>query len=509
MRIVIVEDEQQIRSGLTKLVERISPSYHVVGCVSNGVQGLSCVKTQHPDVVITDVRMPEMDGLEMIGALAASGIQPRYIIISAYSEFEYAKKAMSFGVSDYLLKPVSVAELTQALKKLELQLEASSVQEEVNSLDAAIRKLVLRDDSLDARTRMHIAEKYQLGSDELFAQVLFYFGQRYPLARDSIGRLTGQKLQSECRVVCAVPIESRQALLYVLIGIRDEMRFYTWLNSSTKIHAQTLWVGADVSMAFCRGFERLHETALGLLDALPWKISFPRTPLLRWPDVTETVTEQCAFPGEIENQMRTAICSRNSQKIVQQFQKFMEYFNGETVYKPQEIRECYTRFIWTALNLSKEVNILEADQVEMRHVMESILSAQNMAELNEVAQQLCALLEVALEQTEQQDQNITILRAKSLIHEFYASGITLEEIAQKLNLTPEYLSTQFHRDTGEMFSTYIRNYRVNKAKELLIGTQLKLHQVAAQVGYTDPKYFSQVFKKCTGQLPTEYRRANK
>lgn len=185
----------------------------------------------------------------------------------------------------------------------------------------------------------------------------------------------------------------------------------------------------------------------------------------------------------------------------------MNYFSGDTVYLPIEIRECYTRFLWTALNLSKEIGLLKVNKIKSQQIMEELLDTHNITEINNVALKLLNILCKSTEECDTQELNIIIIRAKSLIHEFYSSGINLEEIAQKLNITPEYLSAQFHQVVGETFSSYIRNYRVAKAKELLLGTQLKLNQIAMKVGYSDPKYFSQVFKKVTGQLPGEYRRA--
>jgi two-component system response regulator YesN len=85
----------------------------------------------------------------------------------------------------------------------------------------------------------------------------------------------------------------------------------------------------------------------------------------------------------------------------------------------------------------------------------------------------------------------------------------LDEIGVKLNLTPEYLGTLFHKEIGMTFSNYMKNYRIGKARELLCGTQLKLYEIAQQVGYADPKYFSKVFKEVTGQLPGEYRKTYK
>lgn len=106
-------------------------------------------------------------------------------------------------------------------------------------------------------------------------------------------------------------------------------------------------------------------------------------------------------------------------------------------------------------------------------------------------------------------ENINVRRAVAIIHEFYRTGITLDEIAVKLGITPEYLGTQFHQEMGVNFSAYIKKYRMNKAKELLLGTQLKLYEIAEMVGYSDAKYFSRVFKAETGQLPAEYRKTHK
>ena len=102
-----------------------------------------------------------------------------------------------------------------------------------------------------------------------------------------------------------------------------------------------------------------------------------------------------------------------------------------------------------------------------------------------------------------------VRRAQNVVREFYSQGISLCEVAQKVGVTSEYLSAQFHRETGMTFSAYIRDSRVQKAKELLLGTSLKLYAVGEQVGYRDSKYFCRVFKEVTGQSPSEYRRVNR
>ena len=122
MRIVIVEDESRIREGLSKLLRKIDPSYEVVGEAENGKTGLALVREQKPDLVITDIKMPEMDGLAMLESMQEEGLLIKAIVLSAYSEFAYAQQAIHLGVNEYILKPVSVGELSQSLKNVEEQL---------------------------------------------------------------------------------------------------------------------------------------------------------------------------------------------------------------------------------------------------------------------------------------------------------------------------------------------------------------------------------------------------
>ena len=136
MKIVIVEDEIRIREGLMKLLERIDQNYQVVGEAENGKAGLELILESKPDLVITDVQMPIMDGLEMLRCLQEKQPLPKVIILSAYSEFSYAQQAIKLGVSEYLIKPIMVNELTQALRMVEQQLKTKGKKkEELPELD--------------------------------------------------------------------------------------------------------------------------------------------------------------------------------------------------------------------------------------------------------------------------------------------------------------------------------------------------------------------------------------
>lgn len=151
------------------------------------------------------------------------------------------------------------------------------------------------------------------------------------------------------------------------------------------------------------------------------------------------------------------------------------------------------------------MGFLRTEDIEQQKILNMIMNAKVREELISVTD---LVLSAIRSESEENISHLTVKKMKRLMEEYYKE-ITLEEIGRKLNVTPEYLGTLFHKEVGVSFSNYIKKCRVNKAKELLCGTDLKLYQIAEQVGYMDAKYFSKVFKDITGQLPTEYRKIHK
>lgn len=239
---------------------------------------------------------------------------------------------------------------------------------------------------------------------------------------------------------------------------------------------------------------------------MDWNLSLGDGVMISYPKIMKLQTNPCIYPLEIEGQMKLAVCAGESTKIKDTFRKFRKYFSGEKVYHPKEIKECHVRFLWAFMNVAKEVDILEYEELEQQKLLERIMGAKMEEELDQIGE---LLLKNLRDEDKEAVIHLTVKRAQSMIQEFYQNGITLDEIAARLDLTPEYLGTRFHQEMGITFSAYIKNYRIKKAKELLIGTNLKLYEIADRVGYSDAKYFSRVFKETTGQLPADYRKTHK
>ena len=142
MRIVIVEDEVHIRTGMVRLLHQINPKHEVVGKADNGQSGFELICRERPDLIIVDIRMPDMDGLTMIRKLKEEKVSCQILVLSAYSEFEYAREAIELGIVSYLLKPLKIAEFKKALEQVEEKIQQEKQKEYGFSLDNIYQRTV-------------------------------------------------------------------------------------------------------------------------------------------------------------------------------------------------------------------------------------------------------------------------------------------------------------------------------------------------------------------------------
>ncbi|MCR5474615.1 MAG: response regulator [Lachnospiraceae bacterium] len=507
MRILIAEDEIRIREGIQKLLHKIDPEYEIVGEAGDGLEGLKMCRELDPDLIITDVQMPEMNGLEMLETIYEEGYMAKAIVLSAYSEFEYARGAMKMGVTEYLLKPVNLNEFTNALENIKRQIAEDNRKkpEKVGTLDQIMREIIGGRLQADEDTRAYLYNNYDISTDRDFILIVAYMGSQYDKEAGSVRASLSHSLSLyEGTGHCILDIEylnSVVAVVYNCASAADLERWvqYQLLTTFTE-HAAIGYTAVSSLTQIKSGLDRLFPY-------MDWNLSFEDNVLISYPKITQVQTSMCIYPQDLEARMKSAICASDHEKEEEILLSFADHFRDGNVYDPREIKESYVRFIWAALETLKDIGNKKAGNIRQQKLLEQIMNARMRRELKDVCDIIRDIL--VSDEDESNSDDLTIKRAKSMISEFYQTGITLDEIASRLNITPEYLGTRFHKETGVTFSTYIKNYRIQKAKELLIGTSLKLYEIADRVGYSDPKYFSKVFRDTTGQLPGDYRKASK
>lgn len=508
MKIIIVEDEIRIREGLGRLIQKMSSNYEIVGEADNGTSGLVMARDLMPDVIVTDIKMPEMDGLEMLKELyqTEDGSKAKAIVLSAYSEFEYARQAIHLGVKEYLLKPLVVDDISEALKRVEKEIEQEKEQKEeiIGNAEQLFSGILWGNIKINEQIKEAIVLHFDIPANTTFDGICCYLGTNYEKQKEAAIKELQQLFDRRKGQRYMILEEERSQMLVVLLYLNpDSKELRRWVQ---------YWLLQDTGrklrgpVGFVSGvkLEDLKDNIDTLLQYMDWNIALGDEVMISYPQITELQTNPCIYPLGIESQMKIEVCAGEKDKIQQCLNRFSQYFRSGGLYSPREIKECYVRFFWAFMNVGKELGILEYEKLEQQKLLERIMSAKTAEELREVGRFLESKLMDDSEAT-----HLTIKRAQRLIQEFYQTGITLDEIAGKLHITPEYLGTKFHKEMGMTFGTYMKNIRITKAKELLIGTSLKLYEISEKVGYSDARYFSRVFRETTGQLPADYRKTHK
>lgn len=479
MRVIVVEDEERIRDGIKGLLEMMGRDYEWAGEAENGRAGLKLIQEEHPDIVITDIRMPDMSGLEMLEKMAESGIFPKIIVLSAYSEFEYARQAMKLGVTEYLLKPVSVDEFSRAMNTMKVRIEKErSIQPEtLGTLEQVMGAVLYGQLEADAALADYLQNRYGLDAEQKIAEICIYFGNDYEDKADRAEKEWKNLLnQKKDMRFCMIRADYEQVLLvlvYQFSNLQELERRIQYLmleeNVGRKPMGSVGWIVAEGLKDIKQRFELLYEY-------MDWNLTLGEDVLIVYPKIMQIQTEVCIYPIELENRMKMEACYGNFQQVRKIIKSFHTYFSSGKLYTPKDIKECYVRFIWAFIHITKEIDVLDYERLNQQEILDRVMGAKMFSELEETFEELLGKVNARVKD-EDEITHLTVRRIKSMIHEFYQSGITLDEIALKLNLTPEYLSTQFHKETGETYSSYLKNYRINKAKELFIGTQKKQYNV--------------------------------
>jgi len=516
MRIVVVEDEHNSREGLIRLIGKLEPGDEVVGEAANGMDGMAVIERTRPDLVITDINMPGMSGLDMLSQLRGKGFRHKMIILTGYSEFEYAQKALKMSVSDYLEKPITVPDLREALDNVRAdlqqqhnlqQLAQAAAEEEPGTIDSMFLRLMDSTGEETVQQEARIRAKLGFQDEHPFHLSVISYGSVVDKQLSSLRSL----LESEWRTVGASAIFGA-ASRGILIAIA-QANAVTEIDAAQLIEERLLpaigKLGLEVQ--YCLGetvrlsdLKRDMEELLGLAK---WSMVLGNKQAIRRENVDRLALRELPYPLLLEGKCSRALVNANRREIEKQLHQWVNEFK-DVKYGPVLTIEYSIRFVSYMLKLAGDVHGFMLPEPLQSQWQRSLRDIRSMAQFEQAMNRIIDALLAIDTPAEMPAYSLLIQKAVRIIQEQYAEGITLDEIADKLHVTMAYLSGQFNKEVGRPFSVYIRELRLRKAKELLLGSELRTFEIAQQVGYPDPKYFSRVFKEATGMTPGEYQKLN-
>ena len=528
---LLVDDEALTREAIKENIHWEEAGFTLVGTCENGREAVEAIKSSAPDLVLTDICMPYMDGLELAEYICGNCPETRTVIISGYDEFEYAKKAVRYRVMEYILKPVTPAELTEVLRRAKESLdEERQKARTLKELEAAWRsnKPFLRGrflnsllrgdedpDTLDDKMREldvsltgNCFNTAIVEGDDLTPFVDNYQNARFDLALFSICNIATEIVERKGAGTAFQDLDERTVVIFhgeepgeLEKNVKDAVR------DIRKVIKELLKIEVTVSIGeTVTDINRLHFSFERAKAALNLKWLFGGNSVLR--------------PGQLEPAKNTSIDVGHWAKQVMEYVKAGDDEGIGTAVEAfaQELREARTdrdRCIIYMQNLLLSVvnnSDLEEEQEaeimsEERELLNRLYTYERLTYMAADVTSVCRRIAGMMNERKDSYGRKQAMKALEYIDQNYMdSGIGLSSVCGSLSISTSYFSTIFKANTGETFIEALTKKRIEKAKELLEGTSKKAYEVAAEVGYSDPHYFSIAFKKVTGMTPTEYAR---
>jgi len=529
IKVFLVEDEFVVREGIKKNIDWAGHGYEFCGEASDGELAFPMIKKEKPDIVITDIRMPFMNGLELSKLIKKEMPWIEIIILSGFEEFEYAKEGINIGVAQYLTKPISGDDLLKEIDALSLKIEERKREREIKEKYL----LEMKEDVISERKEffenlvtgaqsaadlIQSAEKLEINISALYYNILLSkihvqahnqeeFSQRLIIVEEEIENIIDEKyiimfdrdLEGKAFLVKA---DSKEELDNVISEFVDKLK-----EIFRKHEGIGYFGGIGESAERLRDIPMSFETAN---KAFTKRYFTTENAFVRSEDIEDRESENEKF--DVEN----LDVKQLDRSKIKEFLKFgdgaeTEYFVDEyllgigiNAIKSQIFRQyiimdvyfCVAEFV-DSLSMDSDENILAGYKPDLVRSEE------------ESRDYIVSIINKGIEVREGNASgrnNDVVAVIKKYIEENYADEeLSLNLMASHVNFSPNHLSMIFSQQTGNTLIKYLTDFRMNKAKELLKCTNKKSSEISILVGYKDPHYFSYLFKKTQGVTPTQFR----
>ena len=524
-QIFVVEDELLIRQSIRHTIEEMKGPYAFCGEASDGEMALSMMQDLMPDILLTDIRMPFLDGFGLIRHARAMMPWLKVAIIGGYGEFEYAQKAIGLGVDQYLLKPVRPADLTKAIGEMAARIEKEKIT--AGSAD----KSVFDRDEVDRAMRQQFARELLFGGTDTETLLerarslnMDIVRPHYLAAVCSFDQPNPDMGRIRTAVEQVMENEAEEDTLYVFTA-GDEMTLLTYGNDEEVLNERAYRLMnilrhelkelcPVITAVVGRCAHRLGEisetyrAAAGLLKQAG---GMSAGQVLNIGDTAQIAANIVSFSGPFGEEF--------GRKLLQSGAADVPALLDEAMESPECGRfESMLMRYYALIDLMKvSVQIITqhsrggADPKDVAARLSSeydiFAASGNRETFRKTAEALLTAAMNARQETPgEMKYSYVITRAEQYVKENYRDpNVSLISVAKHVGMSSAHFSTVFSQTTGRPFIHYLTGLRIERAKELLKTTNMKLSDIAMEIGYNEPNYFSHVFRKTVGMTPKEYR----
>jgi len=523
MKVLIVDDEVKVCQLIYHLVDWPAMDLEVVQMLHDGEAARDYIMNHTPDIVITDIRMPNCDGLDMIRQVREAHPDIHFIIISGYNNFEYAQNAIHYGVEDYLLKPLEEKELAATLDKIRekrsyLQEQKSIAQTSREKVkNSLISEMILNPAEIDLSDMGAVNREYQCDfiegyygvlkiqpfmpghiiSDEELGVVLFKIEQMLKERLEPCSHELIMKVNKPC-VWCI--INTRNFFWDEIKKQLKKMRLDV-LNLKNIFQELKVYVSiGNISQEPAALFDAMKTADRAMRE----RVVKPEQYILEYEEGPAEKMPRDIIDTGVRSMLSDDIERLDMEGLAADMAALDEQI-GRQCHTGSLIYECYLEaaalFRHTAAKFSGDYTF--PDKQYFLNLYDTFLAKEEI--FYGLSDSMCGILQEYVNYIKMTEAK-PIRIAKQYIAERYNQQLSLENVSAKVGFNPAYFSSLFKKETGKNFMEYVMELRIQNAKQLLVTTDYNLTEIAEEVGYSEIKYFSKIFKRITGLTASEYRK---
>ncbi len=524
-RVMLVDDEEEVREAIKRRVNWDEIGFEVVASAENGEDALEKAKVFTPDVVMSDIHMPFMDGLTFCRLLKTEQPGTKFIIFSGYDEFEYAKEAIRLEAEEYILKPIDAEELKRVFARIKDRLDEEydkrrnleTLQKYYNESLPVLKEQLLIG-ILEGRVGDAAISKYIRDYNLDIAAPFYCVGIVEPSVNSDDSPAMGQMLAISLKQI--VDEEMSKVMDYLSVNylgrviVVGRMKntaghrvFVDTIDQICKFASRMMDVPTSAGVSRVVGMIRdLSRAFAEANDALSYRILLDENQAIMIQDVEPGFSSYAEFDDSKINTLLKDIKIGTKENLSETIDEIIGGFKKSTVSITQLQLHLVEMYV-SLMKLARSYDLPPEQMAELdRDIYSETRSFNSLDEIREWLEKICLQLRGFIRKERQDSTKLLVEKAKEYISEKYTdSDLSVDSVCSHLGVSPTYFSSMFKKDTGVSFVTYITNIRMERAVHLLESTSEKSYVIAGMVGYDDPNYFSYVFKKAYGVSPSKYR----
>lgn len=523
LRIMIADDEYLVIESFKHIVARYTENVEIVGTASSGREAIELAESLRPDLIFMDIRMPGINGMEAIRSIRETNKSTQFVIISAYEQFNFAREGIGLGVLEYLTKPFGREQIVELIERVRKQLDEKR--------QALNREVVLKErfNKVLPFIENQLIYSY-LYHGVKFEEIEFYedlFGinlsEGYIVTVVSNSEVTGniedslsysldrQKLfndfvyevKSHLRGLAGPPFLDRVVVFIPVDSVRNS---YDVRNESIEVLCNISdLINSRVSVPYQIGIGKIYpikQMHTSYKEALAACNLAPTERVVHIEDVTTAEDGRIAYNVNYKERLAAYYLKGDSSSLSHLIDEFMCELLEQTD-SIQHIKAKMMELIFSVKKADprKDFGTDREDDQFLHKFIDS-------GSVNDLKKILYEYLISEMQENASKKESThhgVITKAMAFIEENYSNNISLNDVAEAINMSYFYFSRLFKESTGKSFSDYLTEFRIDKSIELMKDDELSIKQISYDIGYNDPNYFSKIFKKLKGITPTDYR----